>query len=89
MPKHEERHTGSWRQMSTLRRRYERWCKGDDIEDCTHKQRYETSYQSMMMMIALVKGLQQNIWIDNRKVLQSCVRARAEQDNINHPAYGT
>ena len=29
--------TGVWRQMSTLRRRYEKWCKGDDIEDCTRK----------------------------------------------------
>ena len=65
--------------MSTPRRRYEKWCKGDDIEDCTHKQRYEESYQSM------VKVLQQNTWIDDRKFL----KARAEQDNINHPAYGT
>jgi len=81
--KHEEKLTGVWRQMSTLRRRYEKWCKGDDIEDCTHKQRYEESYQSM------VKVLQQNTWIDDRKFLKSCVRARAEQGNINHPAYGT
>jgi len=44
--KHEEKLTGTSRQMSTLRRRYEKWCKGDDIEDCTHKQRYEASYQS-------------------------------------------
>jgi len=44
--KYEEKLTGVWRQMSTLRRRYEKWCKGDDIEDCTHKQRYEASYQS-------------------------------------------
>jgi len=36
--KHEEKLTGAWRQMSTIRRRYEEWCKGDDIEDCTHKQ---------------------------------------------------
>ena len=57
--------------------------KGDDIEDCTHKQRYEESYQSM------VKVLQQNNWIDDRKFLKSCVRARAEQGNINHTAYGT
>ena len=49
--KHEEKLTGVWRQMSTLRRRYEKWYKGDDIEDRTHKQRYEESYQSM------VKGL--------------------------------
>ena len=62
--KHEEKLTGVWRQRSTLRRRYEKWCKGDDIEDCTHKQRYRT-------------------------FLKSCVRARAEQGNINHPAYGT
>ena len=81
--KYEERLTGAWRQMSTLRRRYERWCKGDDIEDCTHKQRYEALYQSM------VKVLQQNTWILDRFFLKSCVRARAEQDNINHPAYVT
>jgi len=37
----------------------------------------------------MVKILQQNTWIDDRKFLKSCVRARAEQDNINHPAYGT
>jgi len=81
--KHEEKLTGVWRQMSTLRRRYKKWCKGDDIEDCTHKQQYEESYQSM------VKVLQQNTWIDDRFFLKSCVRARAEQGNINHPAYGT
>jgi len=81
--KHEEKLTGAWRQMSTLRRQYEKWCKGDDIEDCTHKQRYEASYQSM------VKVVQQNTWIDDRKFLKSFVRARAEQGNINHPAYGT
>jgi len=47
VPKHDERLTGVWRQMSALRRRYEKWCKGDDIasEDCTHKQRYEASYR--------------------------------------------
>jgi len=83
VPKHEKRLTGAWRQMSTLRRRYEKWCKGDDIEDCTHKQRYEASYQSM------VKVLQQNTWIDDGKFLKLCVQARAEQGNINHPAYGT
>jgi len=55
---------------------------GDDIEDCTHKQQYEASYQSM------VKVLQQNAWIDDRKFLKSCVRARTEQGNINHPASG-
>jgi len=81
--KHEEKLTGVWRQMSTLRRRYDKWCKGDDIEDCAHKQRYEESCQSM------VKVLQQNTWIDDRKFLISCVRARAEQGNIKHPAYGT
>ena len=43
--KHEEKLTGVWRQMSTLRRRYEKWCKGDDIKNCTHKQRYEASYR--------------------------------------------
>ena len=32
--KHEKKLTGAWRQMSTLRRRYEKWSKGDDIEDC-------------------------------------------------------
>jgi len=69
--------------MSTLRRRYEKWCKGDDIADCTHKQRYEASYQS------IAKVLQQNAWIDHRKFLKLCVRARTEQGNINHPAYGT
>jgi len=69
--------------MSTLRRRYEKWRKSDDIEDCTHKQRYEESYQSM------VKVLQQNTWIDDRKSLKSCVRARADQGNIIHPTYGT
>jgi len=81
--KHEEKLTGAWRQRSTLRRRYEKWCKGDDIEDCTHKQRYEASYQST------VKVLQQNTWIDDRKFLKSCVQAGAEQNNINHPAHGT
>jgi len=54
VPKHEEKLTSVWRQMSTLRRRYEKWCKCDDIEDCTHKQRNEESYQSM------AKVLQQN-----------------------------
>ena len=43
---------------------------------------YEESYHSV------VKVLQQNNWIDDRKFLKSCVRARAEQGNINHPAYG-
>ena len=52
--KHEEKLTGVCKQMSTLRRRYEKLCKGDDVEDCTHKQRYEESYESM------VKVLQQN-----------------------------
>jgi len=80
---HEEKLTGVWKQMSSVSRRYEKWCKGDDIEDCTHKQLYEGSYQSM------VKVLQQNTWIDDRKLLKSCVRVRAEQDNINHPAYDT
>jgi len=69
--------------MSTLRRRYGKWCKGDDIEDCTHKQRFETSCQSMVTV------LQQNTWIDDRKSLKSRVQAWAEQDNTNHPAYGT
>jgi len=81
--KHEKKLTGAWRQMGTIRRKYEKWCKGDDIEDCTHKQRYEASYRSM------VKVLQQNTWNDDRKFLILCVRARAEQGNINHPADGT
>jgi len=34
--KHEEKITGAWRQMSTLRQQYDKWCKGDDIEDWTH-----------------------------------------------------
>ena len=37
----------------------------------------------------MVKVLQQNTCIDDRKFLKSCVRARAQQGNINHPAYGT
>jgi len=49
--KHEEKLTGAWGQMSTLKRRYEKWCKGDDIEDCTHQQRYEESYQSMVKVL--------------------------------------
>jgi len=71
-PKDEERLTGAWKQMSTLRRRYTRWCKDNNIEDCTHKQRFEASYQSM------VKVLQQNTWIDDRAILKSCVRTGAE-----------
>jgi len=55
---------------------------GDDIQECTHKQRYEASYQSM------VKVLQRNTWIDDRKFCIWYVRARAQQDNINHPTYG-
>jgi len=58
--KNEKGLTGAWRQMSTLRRQYEKWCKDDNIADCTHKQQYEASYQSM------VQGLQQNTWIDDR-----------------------
>ena len=65
--KHEEKLTGAWRQMSTLRQRYEICYQGDDIKDYTHKQRYEASYQS------IVKVLQQNTWNDDRKVLKSCV----------------
>jgi len=37
----------------------------------------------------MVKVLQKNTWIDDRKFLKSCVRARVEQGHINHPAYGT
>ena len=44
--KHEDKLTGARRQMSTLSQRYEKWCKSDDIEDRTHKQRYEAPYQS-------------------------------------------
>jgi len=40
-------------------------------------------------MAKLGEGLQQNSWIDNSKFLKSCVRARAEQGNKNHPTYGT
>jgi len=36
----------------------------------------------------MVKILQQNTWIDDRKFLKSYVRARAEQDKIKQPAYG-
>ena len=56
---------------------------GDNIEDCTHKQRYEESYESM------AKVLQQNTSIDEEKFLKSCLRARTEQGNINHPTFGT
>jgi len=69
--------------MSTLRRRYEKWCKVEDIEDCTQKQQYEELYQSML------KVLQQNTWIDDIKFMKSYVQAKAEQGNINQPAYGT
>jgi len=64
--KHEERLTGSWRQMCTLRQQCERWCKGEDITDYTHNQRYEASYQNM------VKVLQQNTWIDDINFLVMC-----------------
>ena len=37
----------------------------------------------------MVKVLQPNTWIDDRKFLKSYVRAGAEQDNINHPTYCT
>jgi len=47
------------------------------------QQSSHASYQS------LVKVLQQSTWIDDRKFLESCVQDRAEQVNINHPAYGT
>jgi len=74
VPKHEERLTGAWKQMNTLRRRYEKWCKGGDIEDCTNKQRYEASYQS------IVKVLQQNTWIDDKILEILCAsRDRARQ----------
>jgi len=66
--------------MSTLRWQYERWCKGDDTEDCKHKQQCEVSYQNMVKVL----------WIVERKLLKwLCVRARAEQHNINHSARGT
>ena len=51
VPKHEERLTGVWRQMSTLMPRYKKWCKCDGIEDCTHKQRYEASYPSTTCIV--------------------------------------
>jgi len=82
--KHAERLTGAWRKLGTLKRQYERWCKGDNIEDCTHKQRYEASGQSMVKVL-----LPDNTWIEDQKLLKSCVRARAVQDKINHSAYGT
>ena len=37
----------------------------------------------------MVQVLQQNTWIDRQKIFESCVRARAGQGSINHPAYGT
>jgi len=37
----------------------------------------------------MVKVLQRNTWIDDRKFLKSCVQARAEQENMNHLAHGT
>jgi len=37
----------------------------------------------------MVKVLQQNAWIDDRKFLRSFFRAGTKQGNINHPAYGT
>jgi hypothetical protein len=37
----------------------------------------------------MAKVLQQDTWIDDRNFLTSCVRAKAEQDNVNHPGYGT
>jgi len=61
----------------------ERWCKGDDLEVCMHKQRYEVTYHNTE------KVLQQSNWIDDEKILRSCVRARAEQNNITlHMARG-
>ena len=56
--KHEEKLRGAWRQISTFslrfRRRYEPWCQGDAIEDCSYKQRSVVSHHSM------VKVFQQN-----------------------------
>jgi len=37
----------------------------------------------------MVKVLQQNTWINDRKFLKSCVRAGKEQNNIKYSAYGT
>jgi len=37
----------------------------------------------------MMKVLQQNTWIDDRKFLESCVQNRAEQDHTNQSAYGT
>ena len=62
--------TGVWKQMSTLRWQSESWCKGDDMEDCTHKQQYEVSYHSK------VKVLQQNTWIDDRNSWNSLYELR-------------
>jgi len=28
-----------------------KWCKGDDIQDCTHKQRYDAKYQSQISSV--------------------------------------
>jgi len=33
VPNHEEKLTGVWRQTSTIKQRYEKWCKDDNIED--------------------------------------------------------
>ena len=41
------------------------------------------------MFHSMVKVLQQNTWSDDRKFVILCVWARAEQDNINYPAYCT
>jgi len=57
--------------MSTLKRRYKKWCTGDDIEDCTHKQQYEASYESM------VKVLLQNTSLDDRQFLCELGQSKA------------
>jgi len=57
VPKHEERFTGAWRRMNTLRRRYEGWRKGDDIEDCTHQQRYGASCKIRLRSCIRTLGL--------------------------------
>jgi len=56
--------------MSTLRQRYEKWCKGDDIEDCKGDDIEDTRYLAYQSM---GKVLQQNTWFDNIKFLKSCV----------------
>jgi len=59
----------------------------NDVRDAIRRGAAENEVQTHEERL---KVLQQNTWIDDRKFLKSCVRAnfRAEQGNINHPAYG-